>query len=539
MKKVLADTYREAMACFEAGDLSAAQRLVADLLARNPDKPALLALKGAICGQLGETREALDSFAAALRLDHKHPGLYFNHGLAARKLGELEAAADSFAKAVELKPDWAEAHFQVGDVARLRNDRGQALAHLQRALALSPDYVPALGALALLYERNHELDLSRECALRALQLAPGDATANLTIAQLDVRSGELDTAKARSIEVLTLAGLSAQNQAYAHGLLGDIYDRQGKYKHAFASFCAANAALKEQYSSTNANKQSVYDLDSIARISAFHKVFPIAEWQTFVPSEPLRLALLIGFPRSGTTLLEQVLASHPDITSIEEQPTLDYAMRATLFSDSELQQLPQLPRDEIENFRRAYLQKVKNHLPDFDPGSGQLVIDKLPLNTVVLGLIWRLFPEARIIRAIRDPRAVVMSCFKHNFGANEAMAHMLSLDAIADYYAAVMRLGNHFERELPLAQQRIRYEDLVDDLEGETRSLLTFLDVAWDPSVLDYRDTAKQQPITTPSYSQVVQPLYERSKQNWRHYESQLEPVLPTLEPFIREFGYR
>jgi hypothetical protein len=157
---------------------------------------------------------------------------------------------------------------------------------------------------------------------------------------------------------------------------------------------------------------------------------------------------------------------------------------------------------------------------------------------VFLPLMQRLFPASRFIFALRDPRDVVLSCFMQGFDLNEAMRHFLSLEETARYYAAVMGVGADAAERLGPRLHRVRYEDVVADTEGEARRLLAFLGLAWEPAVLEFQKTARSRRINTPSYSQVAEPIYTRAKERWRRYETQLAPVLPVLEPFVKRFGY-
>ena len=166
------------------------------------------------------------------------------------------------------------------------------------------------------------------------------------------------------------------------------------------------------------------------------------------------------------------------------------------------------------------------------------MIDKLPLDTALLGLIHFLFPGARIIFALRDPRDVVLSCFQQNFGMNAAMYQFLDLNSAAAYYDQVMRLGLLWREKLPLKVHVVRYESIVSDFEREVSALLTFLDLPWSDDLRNFHETARKRTIRTPSARQVIQPLYASSSGKWRNYETELAPVRAVLDPWARRFGY-
>jgi hypothetical protein len=245
---------------------------------------------------------------------------------------------------------------------------------------------------------------------------------------------------------------------------------------------------------------------------------------------------LIGFPRSGTTLMEQVLDSHPSLSSLEEKPAIDrvrlqLSERPEGYPDA----LAKLRVDELDDLRRLYFDEVTKHIGDVRQ---RTVIDKLPLNTIDVGLIYRLFPNARILLALRHPCDVVISCFMQAFQPNAAMIHFGSLVETARFYDRVMALWLKYASVLPLTYLSVRYEDLVEDFEGQMRRILEFLGLPWDDAVRGYADHAKSKIITTPSYHQVVQPIYSHSVGRWLNYRQPMKDVLPILQPYIDAFGY-
>jgi len=169
---------------------------------------------------------------------------------------------------------------------------------------------------------------------------------------------------------------------------------------------------------------------------------------------------------------------------------------------------------------------------------GHLFIDKMPLATVLLPLISKLFPNARILFAVRDPRDVVFSCFRRRFGMNSAMAHFLSLESAAAYYDTVMRLGALYRKLLPLDLHLVRYEQLVEDFEGTTRSVSDFIGLDWQTGMADFAAKARTRGISTPSAAQVARGLNREGQGAWRRYRDQMAPVLPLLEPWVERFGY-
>jgi hypothetical protein len=191
---------------------------------------------------------------------------------------------------------------------------------------------------------------------------------------------------------------------------------------------------------------------------------------------------------------------------------------------------------DLEQLRRYYWGQVESGL--LGAPMKDVFVDKLPLNAALLPVIHRLFPTAKIVFALRDPRDAVLSCYQQRFGMSAAMFQLLRLDTAARYYDAVMALVRACRAKLPLDVHEVRYEAVVSDFDATVGRLLAFMKLPWDEAVRNYAATAKARSIATPSASQVVLPLYATAQGKWRNYRSFLEPVLPTLEPWVRAFGY-
>ena len=245
---------------------------------------------------------------------------------------------------------------------------------------------------------------------------------------------------------------------------------------------------------------------------------------------------LVGFPRSGTTLLDTILRSHSSIDVVEEKPLVSSAKAFIEKSGhSEIAQV--LPKDVISGARKAYITELDKHRESIDNKS--ILIDKLPLNLLQIPLIQQLYPRAKFILALRHPLDTILSCWMQNFKLNHAMANMVDLERIVDFYCVAMDTFKICRAKYNLNVHEIRYEDLIEDLNGETSALLKFLDLDWEAQMENYQDTAlKRGRINTPSYSQVVQPIYKDAKYRWLNYEKHLRQYITQVEPWIDEFCY-
>jgi hypothetical protein len=244
----------------------------------------------------------------------------------------------------------------------------------------------------------------------------------------------------------------------------------------------------------------------------------------------------VGFPRSGTTLLEQILNTHNRVATLDEQPIFEDVFNGFRNSPENMNRLDRLSMVEIENLRKSYLEKAAAKIGN--QGSIDTIVDKLPLNILYLGIMYRFFPDARIIVALRHPLGCVLSALMQQFKMNKMMFNFLTLKGCARFYAKVMGLYLHYRRVLPLQMYQIRYEDIVDNLEHEIRSLFDFLALEWQGLVLSYHQAAKDRKISTPSYSQVVKPIYRDATDRWKKYQAHLAPALTWLTPYIQSFGY-
>ena len=255
-----------------------------------------------------------------------------------------------------------------------------------------------------------------------------------------------------------------------------------------------------------------------------------------------RIALLCGHPRSGTTLLEQVLDSHPDIISAEETEIFhDYAymplMRGLPEGALMLPILESAPIDLLKHSRDNYFRHTELLLGQ--PIKDRLLIDKNPSLTFFIPAVLRVFPELKLLIALRDPRDVVLSCFMQSFvPIGQVTAAYLTLEGAVDEYAALVGIWQTLAPLLPGHYLELRYEDMVADLESVARKTLDFLGVSWDANVLHFDEHARQKQVRSPTYADVARPVFKTAMGRWRNYQKYLEPYLHRLEPFVKAFGY-
>jgi tetratricopeptide (TPR) repeat protein len=485
---------------------------------------------------LGKMDEAVTSFHKALAIKPDYIEAHNNLGVAHRELGNLDEAVASLQKALDIKPDYAEAHNNLGIAFKSLGRPDDAIASYYKSLAVKPNFISAHFNLIEVLENTNRTEALREAVAVAKINCVAHPRLSLGEARLLKRDGEYIAARA----VLEATGEEFDDADFlttrAH-LLGELNDRIGDTEAAFNYFTEGNRRIRD----TRAAKL-VDGRDFPARIDVLEKRFTsdwVKSWRKSKSAGgPSGLVFLVGFPRSGTTLLDTILRSHGNIAVVEEIPATNLVREAfKRLPGNYPDGLAELEQTHLEELRHIYLAELDKHLePECQSA---VVIDKLPLNIVDAGLIHRIFPQARFLFVQRHPCDCVLSCFMQNFQINEAMANFLDLEDAARLYDRVMALWQKYLAVLPLEVHTVRYESLIEDFEETLTPLLGFLGVEWDSSVRNYTATAfRRDSIRTPSYNQVTQPLYTRARGRWEQYREHMRPVLPTLLPWVRRFGY-
>ncbi len=484
------------------GRLEEAVRLLERAVALAPgDVPARNAL--ALCLQrLDRPAEALQHLDELLR---KHPGLGFAHasrGNALIALGSLGLARES---------------------------------HL-RALELDPGNLAAMGSLASIATHRGEHAEARRWAEQLLARVPGFPDGVLSLAAAELTDGAIERAETLLRGLLADPRAGPSDRARAQGLLGDVLDAAGRYGEAFAAYSACNEALRQIH------RRFAIETSILSYTRALTAAFAAvaAQWPGRAPAAEGATGgaaghvLLIGFPRSGTTFLEVVLDGHPAVVSLEEHELLTGGVLRFMREPLELGALAGAGEGELQALRAAYWEGVRRAGVDV---AGKVFLDKHPLNTLKLPLIARLFPHAKILFVSRDPRDVVLSCFRRRFRMNPAMYQMLTLSGAAQFYDAVMGFAERVRPVLGLDWLDVRYERVMADFAGETRAICDFLGLEWTPAMGEFAERVPGRERATPSIAQLARGLDRSGVGHWRNYRAAIEPLQPALAPWIGRLG--
>ena len=446
------------------------------------------------------------------------------HELMRRRGRPSEALHDVLEQAIRRSPDDRHLLLAVGRQRMIANDFVGAESAFRSVLAADPSDGDGFLELAKLYEHNKPAQLQD-------LVAEAEAAALPSPAMEIVRAYGHRRAKQFAEGLATLDTVPADFEPWlTNDLRGQFYEKLGDESGAFAAFTRMNEA------------QVADPTDPLARAAELRRAMGerldritpewLASWKASPVATDLKThVFLVGFPRSGTTLLDTMLMGHDDVAVMEELPALDMVAREIGGFDA----IPNLSADDLHRARSVYFD-VAGKSVDVHR---KVLIDKNPLHLNRVPLIRRLFPDARFILALRHPADVVLSCYVSNFRLTPALSNFLRLDTAAEYYDLMFRTWERSRVLMNLDVQTVVYEKLVEDPEAQLRPIIAALGLDWRDDLVDHQSTAQSRGVVmTASYAQVVEPLYRSSVNRWERYRPFLEPVFQTLRPWADKFGY-
>ena len=486
---------------------------------------------------------AISLYEQALRRDPTSRELLIDLARAYGLRYRLEEAETLLQRVLRLAPRSAKTRGMVARSYAMIQRHAQAMEHYERAVELGAghrDLPTFLVELARLYEREHRLTDAREAVERALSLGPDREDALLARAGLLIRQAEVESGRDGLRQLVESENVSPQVRSDAWYEIGKLHDREGDYDAAMRAFKAAKVLLRPQVERFERERRFLQKRDRLMLEQLTPEL--LRRWHDAEPAEQRRpFALLTGHPRSGTTLIEQVLDGHSQLMSADEYLTMgELVFRPLAMQYPDLTPTPDgLDRTSSEmlaGLRGQYWQKTEALLGQ--PVGRRLLLDKNPGLAYLLPVICRVFPEMKLLFALRDPRDVVISCFMQRLPINSIALNYLSVEATAVKYADVMHFWLTIRPMLCCPWQEIRYEDTVDDLPRQAARALEFLDLPWEENIVDFHTHAQSKLVRSPTYEAVTQPLYRHAIGRWHNYAKHLEPVLETLQPYLKAFGY-
>ena len=496
---------------------------------------------GALLRRTGRDREARDAYLKALQIEPGFIDALHNLGEVYRALGEPQKAESCFREILEAAPDNVDALNNLAALGMASHRYEAALTHIRRADALAPGNPTILINLLKCLERMNLLEEASEVIFRLEASGSDIARGRLIAAQVERRTGR-EVQAAGSLRRLLQSKPNDNVTQHALFELGLVLDRTDHAEEAFSVFAQANALQKKRWSTADIDPERY--LSHVARGRNWATPERLKIWDDDLGDDlgdnlgddsPAPV-FLVGFPRSGVTLIEQVLRAHPGIVTSGEASPLERLKNHLHQQGNYPECLESVGPDDVKKWRRLYQDYSRDIFGQ--ELEGRLPIDKMPLNIAELALINRIFPKAKIITAVRDPRDVCLSCLMQDFQPGDAMANFNDLQSTVRLYTLIMEFWQHCRENMALAWCEFKYEDLVADYQVCTRQILDFIDIPWSDDIDQYRAGVLARPITTTSFRDMVNPMYNRGVGRWRAYRQHLEPVYQQLEPFIRDFDY-
>ena len=508
--------------------------------------------------EYGEFPEAVTCYRKAVQLRPDFLEALCNLGATLRHLGKFHESLEFLESALRIRPDTVQVHCNLAEVLLYLNKSREALQHAETAIRINPGFFDAQRAVGNIHRQLGNYDEALKYYRAALNINPGDADVAAAIANILEIRGEFDdslaflqpfltaenfhpgivtvfsrlstqfgTQEQASIlmeQALLQDNLSGSDSINIHYELGKLLEEMKHYDRAFEHYRQAN----EEDRGLNSEIVSKYDPYQLANDTAtWMKECDVDFWAQLphVSHDIERPVFVVGMPRSGTSLAEQILASHPsvfgagELTGIHEIVNSLYTIPGADVGYPQC--LATVASKKLDALAKRYLERLSDISPD-----ALRVVDKMPTNFMHLGLISLLFPKAHIIHMVRDPLDTCLSIYFQKFGAT--LPYTTDLTHVGVYYRAYKNLMDYWKENLDISILEIQYEELVSEVEKTSKDMVEFCGLDWDARCLSFHKTKRD--VNTPSYGQVRQPIYTKSVGRWKHYEPYLDPLKKALE---------
>ena len=523
-------------------DIAAAAKICKDFLVANPKDSRGYNLVGKMLLAKNNPIQALANFNLAIEYSPENAEYQTNAGNCCLLLNMQNDAHSYLEKSLNLEPHNTNTLYSIARFYINYQALDKAIEPLEMILKIDEKFIRAYELLSDTYERLNNIDSMTQTLAKAELLFPSEPSLFLSNARLKIRKKEYAAAEAMLRNIIN--NPNSHNKwrlGSAYFELGKILDRSGKYDEAFACYSSSQSLLREANQAMFERLNVEFD----SLINSCKRWFikkNVKDWPTQAYSDVNYPVFLIGFPRSGTTLAEQILSAHNKILTTQEAPIMDLCLKQLPLIFNKVVTYPdilaKLNSNDIEKLQKFYLSEMAKLFPQQNI-SKKLIVDKMPFNMLCIGMIYKLFPAAKIIMMIRDPRDAVLSCFMQTFNHTTAMSKMYSLESTSAVYKQSFELYNQYIDVFNPVILEVKYEDLLDNTEKISREMTDFIGIEWDESVLRYYDKDKQRATTTPSYEAVTKPIYKSSSGRWKNYQQHFNSqTLSNLEPFIKQFGY-
>ncbi|MCK4838214.1 MAG: sulfotransferase, partial [Desulfobulbaceae bacterium] len=476
-----------------------------------------------VLNNMGETFKKLLKFDKAISCFKQalsaRPGYYMalnNLGIVLKEEGKLEEAAENFKKALSAKPDYPEAHYNLGLVLQKQGMFEDAAYYLQLALSFKPEYPDVYALLGRIDLVKGDFNNAKANCQKALSINPQNLLA--LILMLTMQKGADDKDHLSKMENLLLKeDLKNEHKIELAFALGKAYEDLGDYDKSFSYTSEGNKLMRGSYEYSIQEDKQLFNL--IKKV--YHKSHVLKHTsEGNADNSPI---FILGMPRSGTSLVEQILASHPDVYGAGELEDFQQVALKLTGGKSRVEifeKISQSGDDFYAKLAVEYLQRLRKH-----SSTAKFITDKLPHNFQFVGSILLALPKAKIVHCVREPMDNCFSMYKNAFGGVHNYAY--DLQELGQYYLLYMGLMRHWHDIFSDRIYDIKYEDLVADQEGETRKLLKYCSLSWHDQCLSFYKTSRN--VSTLSWTQVRKPIYKDSIQLWEKYREHLEPLRSIL----------
>ena len=470
---------------------------------------------GVSYGDLGEIESAKKAYKNALRINNNYPTAQNNLGQILFTQGEFKESISYFKWALEFKPDFAEAYYNLGNAYLSLEDLHNAIKLLKKAISVKPDFADAYNNLGIAYLRTGEQELAREFFENAIALVPAYASAHHNLSSVK-KYYEKDSQVIQMESLLSNTEISIQDQIYFSFSLAKVYEDLGSHEELFKHLNHANRMRKKQLNYSISDSERHNEMIKLFFNNQSNKKIKIL----YKGSPSVRPIFIVGMPRSGTSLVEQIVSSHNEVHGAGELKNFNNII-VPIIRDHLSNEDFSLTEDEYRLIRKQY----ENELSKFNVNE-KIITDKWPLNFRSIGFILSAFPEAKIIHLKRNPTATCWSIYKHYF-SHEGNGWAYNLNDLADFYNLYIELMNYWHDLYPGKIYDISYEELTSNQEKETRKLIQYCDLNWDKNCLNFHKNKRD--VKTASSLQVRKKMYQGSSDAWRKYADYLKPLNDAL----------